>query len=209
MKRSDALAEIRGLSKPSKMPCFGYSLPASRCQVGGRLQAVAGSTCSGCYALKGFYGFPAVQTVLERRYRRVQRALANQVSRAKFVAAFKQLLANEDYFRWHDSGDLISVDHLALIAEIAHACPQTQFWLPTREYKIVDDYTGEIPANLVIRLSAHMVDKPAPSVGLPTSTVHTVTPIGTECEAYTRNNYCGNCRACWDPDVANVSYRKH
>src|SRR2546427_672055 len=39
-----------GLSKPSKMPEYGYSIPANRCQVGGRLQEIRGSVCHRCYA---------------------------------------------------------------------------------------------------------------------------------------------------------------
>ena len=51
-----------GLSKPSKMPGPAYNLPASQCITGAKLVNVKGSTCSGCYALKGNYiRFPAVQ----------------------------------------------------------------------------------------------------------------------------------------------------
>jgi len=193
------------------MPCYGYSLPASRCWVGSKLVTVAGSTCSGCYALKGFYPLPTVQAALERRYQRVVAALADPASRAAFVQAFVRLLARESYFRWHDSGDLMSVHHLELIAEVAALTPHVVHWLPTREYAIVSAYSGPRPANLTIRLSAHMVDAKPPTSTLPTSTVHTspATLVGVECEAYKRKNYCGSCRACWDPAVANVSYRKH
>ena len=44
-----------GLSKPSKMPGPAYNLPASQCITGAKLVNVKGSTCSGCYALKGNY----------------------------------------------------------------------------------------------------------------------------------------------------------
>jgi hypothetical protein len=32
---------------------------------------------------------------------------------------------------------------------------------------------------------------------------------GETCPSPAQNNQCGTCRACWDPNVANVAYRKH
>jgi hypothetical protein len=123
------------------------------------------------------------------------------------------------YFRWHDSGDIQSVEHLAKIVQIAWNCPTIRFWIPTREYGFVTEYMekfGELfPPNLTIRLSTHMVDSQNPPKigGLPTSTVHTKPermPLGTiQCEAYTREGKCGDCRVCWDSSVQNVSYPKH
>ena len=42
-----------GLSKPSKMPGYAYNLPAIHCKTGSKLAQVPGTTCHGCYALKG------------------------------------------------------------------------------------------------------------------------------------------------------------
>ena len=55
-----------GLSSPSKMPGYAYNLPAWECVTGVKLQAVAGSVCSGCYAMKGRYRFPNVKDALNR-----------------------------------------------------------------------------------------------------------------------------------------------
>src|SRR4051794_30403298 len=57
-----------GLSKPSKMPEYGYSIPATRCQVGGRLQEVRGSVCQRCYALTNRFKMPNVVEAMERRF---------------------------------------------------------------------------------------------------------------------------------------------
>ncbi len=57
----EAWAEVGGLSKPSKMPSYGYSLSAFKCKVGSKLREVLNSTCANCYALKGRYIFPNVQ----------------------------------------------------------------------------------------------------------------------------------------------------
>jgi hypothetical protein len=214
MTRAAMLDRVGGLSNPSKMPCHGYSIPAVRCFTGSKLREVPGSVCGSCYALKGRYVFPNVQQALERRYLKVTAALADAEARQEFVAAFVALLGRETYFRWHDSGDLQSVAHLKLIADIATATPHVKHWLPTREYRIVRDYqqtVGALPENLTVRVSAHMMDGKAPDLGLPVSTVHTgnVPATATECRAYTRGGHCGECRACWQPEVVQISYRKH
>lgn len=197
-----------GLSRPSKMPGPAYSLPAKECKMGSKLTKIAGTTCHNCYALKGRYSFPNVQNALYRRLESLKdplwvEAMVTQIKSSK-----------TKWFRWHDSGDVQSVSHLKLIAEVCRQCPDVTFWLPTREYAFVTGYMQKEakPKNLTIRLSAHKVDTAPPSgYGLPTSTVHTHghAPIGTECEAYKRENSCGPCRACWDVNVANVSYPKH
>ena len=124
------------------------------------------------------------------------------------------------YFRFHDSGDLQSVEHLEKLAEVCRRLPSTKFWLPTREYGIVKDWIAQgyiRPKNLVIRLSAHMINGPLPTklakeLGVLTSGVHThdFKPKAKICEANTRGNMCGpECRACWDARVPAISYPKH
>ena len=207
------------LSSPSKMPCHGYSIPATRCITGAKLHEIEGSTCAGCYALKGNYRFSNVKSALEKRFR--------SLKNPKWVDALTTLIlaTNNPFFRWHDSGDIQSIEHLKRIVEVCKRTPQVKHWLPTREYKLVMDYlkSGEtIPANLTIRFSAHMVDRAAPTgYGLPTSTVHTSDPsnplqvlnsIPTKthyCPAPKQSNTCGQCRACWDSTVSNVSYHIH
>lgn len=136
------------------------------------------------------------------------------------------------FFRWHDSGDLQGVWHLERIVEVCERTPEVRHWLPTREYGYVAKFRakgGEIPANLTIRLSAHMIDQ-APVLpedlrelldDLPVSTVSTVSLIHTgfqivegkgsvECRAVeARDNKCGECRACWDVRVRSVNYPQH
>jgi hypothetical protein len=123
------------------------------------------------------------------------------------------------YFRWNDSGDLQSVKHLENIAEVARQLPKVKFWLPTREYQIVKDWVasgGVRPRNLIIRLSAHIIDGPLPfklarELGMLVSGVHKrIIPTDAKiCDAKTRGNICGPCRACWDSRVRAVSYPHH
>jgi hypothetical protein len=70
---------------------------------------------------------------------------------------------------------------------------------------------GDFPANLVVRVSAAMVDSKAPEGYTNTSTVHTSDMVanGVECKAYLNSNKCGACRLCWDKSVDNVSYKLH
>lgn len=208
--KGEAVSYVGGLSAPGKMPCPGYSLPASRCKVGSKLRKVAGSTCASCYACKGRYGFPNVQSALERRYKAIMTD--------HWVSAMVRAIGKQRYFRWHDSGDLDSVEHLRRICAIAEQTPDCRHWLPTREYQTVKRYIAEygpIPSNLAVRLSAHMIDGTAPAVSdgehrLPVSFVHGKgsKARGTACPAPTQGNKCGDCRACWDRSV-DVSYHIH
>lgn len=203
---------VGGLSKPSKMPGHGYGLPARECVTGSKLREVTGSTCSGCYAMKGRYVFPNVQAAL---YRRLE-----SITRTHWVAAMAELITRtgDTYFRWHDSGDLQSVDHLARIVEVCNLTPNVRHWIPTREYRMVSDFVaggGEIPPNLTVRMSAHMLGGSVPTFPrLPMVTVSTVSidarPEGAHaCPAPTQGNECGDCRACWDRGVPLVDYHKH
>lgn len=209
-----ALAAVAGLSKPSKMPCRGWSIPAVHCKVGAKLRKIVGSICFKCYALKGMYMFPKVRACLERRFNILMRALSDDVARTEFRAAFVRLLRDETLFRWLDSGDIQNVAHLWLIVDIANDNPHVRFWLPTRERDIVRKFAQSgiaIPPNLTIRISAPMIDgAPLGLDGFPTSTVHkNEKPHGEVCLAYTRGGYCADCRLCWDPNVKNVSYPVH
>ncbi len=210
-KTGELEAYIGGLSKPSKMPGYAYSLPARECLAGSRLREVEGSTCSGCYAMKGRYNFPNVQRALYRRLDSLQRKLWADVV-AELITRKQQT-----HFRWHDSGDLQSVDHLAAIVRVCELTPDVRHWLPTREYRIVRDYLATndgFPPNLNVRLSAHMVGGAIPTFpGLPV-TVSSVTagdpPAGSHrCPAPHQNNSCGDCRACWDQNVRLVDYALH
>jgi len=210
MSLSEAQDVTYSLSKPSKMPGFGYSIPAIACMVGSLLREVEGSTCAGCYAMKGRYRWPTVEAALNKRLESLDdprwvEAMVTQLS-TETVRATK-------YFRWHDSGDLKSFEHLVKIVEVANATPWMKHWLPTREYGIVKEYLerhGAIPDNLVIRLSAQMVDGPPPSWWPWTSGVQHKKPVrGYPCPAQHQDNKCGECRACWSRRIKHVDYHKH
>ena len=109
MLKKEATAITGGLSKPSKMPGPAHNLPAWNCITGGKLQAVKGSVCAGCYAMKGRYRFKNVRAALDRRLQ----ALTDP----RWVDAMTALITGEPWFRWHDSGDIQSAQHLKNIFE--------------------------------------------------------------------------------------------
>ena len=188
-----------GLSKPSKMPGPAFNLPASRCITGAKLVKIPGSVCHGCYALKGRYRFNNVQKALERR----RQALTSP----QWIDAMTVLITGHEFFRWHDSGDLQSLEHLKNIFEVCKRTPKTRHWLPTREAQILKQVTPEeVPKNLIIRFSSHMIDQGPVKAWPWTSTV--VTQDKT-CPAAEQDNTCGSCRACWNRDVKNIAYGKH
>ena len=207
----EAWAEVGGLSKPSKMPSYGYSLSAFKCKVGSKLRKVLNSTCANCYALKGRYIFPNVQEALDRRMDKLE-------NNPKWVDAMIYLIQHyctkTKVFRGHDSGDLQSVQHLINIVNIAECTPNVKHWLPTREVGIVQEYKklfGDFPSNLVVRISATMVNGVPHKFHEHSSTVATSNDlaIGHLCPAPKQDNKCGDCRACWDTNIKNVTYLEH
>ncbi len=207
--RSKAAAiKITGsLGKPSKMPGLSYGISATLCKIGSALAKVKGSTCENCYALKANYAYPSVKAAHEKRRAGIEDP--------QWADAMVYLIGSsgETYFRWHDSGDLQHLQHLINIVKIAEALPAVSFWLPTREKALVNSYLrsfGAFPSNLVVRVSAAMVDSAAPADYDHTSTVHNAAaPVGFACPASKQGNKCMNCRACWNRDIKNVSYLQH
>lgn len=221
--KTAALAGARthcgGLGAPSKMPGYAYGLSTSVCRTGARLRAVEGSTCAGCYAHeRGHYRHDTVALAHAARLASIERDLPTW--RDRMVEVFRALEpltpASERFFRWHDSGDIVSLEHLRAIVAIARACPGWRFWLPTKEYADVSAFkrTGEtLPENLTVRVSAPMTDQRlAPRFG-PSSGVYTTGAApaddGHVCPAPLQGNACRECRACWDSSVPMIWYHKH
>ena len=212
-----AMKEVEGLSEPSKMPGYSYNLPAQECNVGSKLIKIIGSVCADCYALKGRYRFPNVK---DAQYRRLHSMLTNP----KWVSALAFLInwyaKKIKYFRWHDSGDLQSLDHLKKIVKICKLTPTVKHWLPTRELQLIRQYKrecGEFPDNLTVRVSAAMVDgKPLKGFENTSTVVKSIQRSEYKtnkdfviCPSSLQDNKCKDCRACWDKEVSNVAYIIH
>jgi len=199
MLKKEAKKITGGLSKPSKMPGPAYNLPAWACKTGAKLRKVPGSPCYGCYAFKGRYNFSNVQLALKRRLEALESPL--------WVEAMVTLIKGQEFFRWHDSGDIQSEQHLKNIFEVCKLTPETKHWLPTQEREYLKDPEA-VPANLIIRLSGSKIDGPSPKAWPWTSSVVTSSEART-CPAPEQGNSCGSCRACWDKSTPNVAYGKH
>jgi hypothetical protein len=136
-----------GLRKPSKMPEYASNQPADECNVGRCLQEIRGSVCQRCYALTNRYKHANVQSAMQRRFQAIFRP--NWTPTMALTTGKKDM----EHFRWHDSGDLCSAEHLLNIGTIEKYTPDTQHWLPTREYEVVRAVLREIlefQENLVI-----------------------------------------------------------
>ena len=196
MLKKEASKITGGLSAPGKMPEGSYNLPATACQTGQLLAKVKGTPCSDCYALKGRYRFPNVKDALDRRLK--------SLTHPRWVEAMAVLIKGKKHFRWHDSGDIQSVDHLKKIFEVCLKTPATLHWLPTQERKYLP--LGSYPKNLVIRLSNA---KNNTTPGQAWTHWSTVVDSGGDCPASKQDNKCGTCRRCWSREVKHVTYPIH
>lgn len=196
---------IHSLSKTTKMNCFSYGFSASHCITGSTLMKKNNSVCSSCYACKGSYQYPSYEQASNKRL--------EAFNNPKFVDAMVKVLENKKtkYFRWFDSGDLLSLEMLNKIIEIANRLPDFKFWLPTKEIRFIKAINPEtIPANLIVRLSSYFVDQEPLDKFSHTSTVKRQGQVfGFECKSKYQNNKCLDCRACWNKSIANISYNYH
>ena len=201
MLKKEAKEITGGLSAPSKMPGPAYNLPATECITGAKLVKIPGSVCAGCYALKGRYRFKNVQAALRRRLQALQDP--------RWVDAMVTLIKDQDWFRWHDSGDIQSLKHLENIFLVCKQTPKTRHWMPTREAQFLKDIDpATVPPNLIIRMSSHMIGQ-GPVKQWPWPSTVSTAPEARTCPAPDQGNECGSCRACWDRSTPNVCYGKH
>lgn len=224
------------LGFPSKMPGTSYGLPASACILGAKLAKIPGTPCATCYAFKDQMSWPNAQKAQHRRLASLShpqwvdgmvallsKAHANPTLRIDlglrpgpklWREGTRFRLNDMGYHRWHDSGDLQSVDHLRKICEVCTFTPKIRHWLPTQELSMVRQYLregGAIPANLVIRVSSIRVNDTRTRNWPLTSSVFSdeAAAMGYPCPARHQGHRCMDCRACWSPDVAHVSYEVH
>lgn len=226
----------------TKMPSTTFAISAKACGVGSKLVKVEGSTCSRCYALKLQNLRPSVNKGWTDNLNKAVKLINDNPNLWAKMQAFQILRGCKklgiSFHRWFDSGDLQSVAMLRAIVLCAELTPEISHWLPTREAMIVKEYRkqyGPEPENIVIRVSATMINDKPISGHNNTSTVHKKGEKihGKECLAYRTNKdskvvdldvfeamtkaekkdqdfgHCGDCRACWSKDVSNISYKLH
>jgi hypothetical protein len=201
----------------SKMPSTSFALTVDQCNVGRKLAQIPGSTCHKCYAAAIEKRYPSAHQGWTNNYFKATRLIKDNPMQWAKAMAFQILRAIEKngipYHRWFDSGDIADLDMLKAIVLVCELTPHIHHWLPTREAAVVKAFLRErdLPTNLVLRISATMVDDKPIKGHAHTSTVHSKgrPHVGEACEARTRANQCGPCRACWNPSVPNISYPLH
>ena len=210
MKKKQLEKRIGTLSNPSKMPSYAWGISAKQCITGSILAEKDGTICNKCYALGGHYLFPVVINAHKKRLDAVKLPEWVDYMAELLTLKYKRLAKSRLFHRWFDSGDLQSHEHLMKIFEVCELTPHINYWLATREYKIISKIKYEdIPKNLVVRASGIKIDGQPPKFWKWTSTVHTKKPIGHECPAYKQDGECGSCRSCWSRSVKQVSYKEH
>ena len=197
MKVKEAATITGSMTRTSKMPGLSYSLPAWECKTGSKLRLVPDSVCSMCYALKNNYvRYPAIKAAQYVRLKSLQDS--------RWIEAMTAQVKRSEYFRWHDAGDVQSLDHLKKIYEVCRQTPDTKHWMPTREAWIKDHLASK-PDNLVIRFSPPMIGQRNDT--WPNSSM--VVEKDASCPAPSQGGKCGDCRQCWDASIKTVSYGKH
>ena len=214
-----ALDIVGGISFPEKMPIPSTGLPIKNCRTGKILRAMKKdkkgrvTVCSNCYAGKGSYVQYAYNVLPAQERRLVAIDNPRWVDAFVYILKHSKKILQEKVFRWHDSGDIQSPDHLDKIVQIARQTPEIRHWLPTKEAKDVRNYPGRIPKNLVIRLSGTFVDGPPPKyrhTSVATSDVSKVTCFASLPKEHpNKQKGCQSCRQCWDATVNNVAYFNH
>ncbi len=209
------------LGHASKMPTKTWGISAKDCITGSKLSKILGSICAKCFAMRGNYLYNNVNQCHQRRL--------DGISHPEWVDSMVYLMIHHSLglFRWFDSGDLQSVEHLQKIVEIAKRLPQVKFWLPTQERGFITKFlkTNTIPSNLIIRISNQFINSSEPKTKLLSTTSSVLTKpffvkakenksvvrcmskaLPKEHPAYGK---CGTCRACWNKDVKHIYYLQH
>lgn len=225
------------LSNPGKMPCKSWSLQAfNTCP--GALTSVKLTNdlysgylkdwvdfykskvfkkenqvpvCKGCYAQFGNYHFKPVIALREHNQKDWQKP--------DWVIQMVDLIKDDRYFRWFDSGDIYCVELAKKILQVCKKTPDTKHWIPTRSYKIksiakVLNELQNLP-NVVVRISGDLIDKEILFfLGHTSSVISDKYDPATGkgylvCQAKNRAGKCANCRACWNKEVNHVYYPIH
>lgn len=102
------------------------------------------ATCGKCYSLKSWRQYPSVRESWSFNLDSVKN---DSDSFFQAVSDFVKISNNNEFFRWHSSGDIIDTQYLEGMKKVALENPSTQFLAFTKNQEI--DITNP-PSNLVI-----------------------------------------------------------
>lgn len=193
----------KGNSKMGSIPSF--SLPS-----GVTCSKQACATClHDCYYRRHVERFPKV-----REYGKMNlEACKNSLKEVeKYLNWYFDSPTSPRLFRIHVGGDFFNAEYFAMWVRVIAAHPETQFLAFTKQFDVVSEYSGTIPANFSLVLSAW------PGMDIPDE-LQTRFPIawmqdGSEWrvpyDAVECNGNCAECGAkCWALDGYDVVFHKH
>lgn len=218
-----AAARLQGLihlafSYTSKMPCRSYSNQAGIDCVGSRERNPETGdmevlpSCIACFAKSGHYRYESTKAV--RQFN------SQEWRHPDFVEAMVKELLRDLYFRWFDSGDINHIGMARKLYLVMLYSPHCQFWLPTQTHRVAKfvpilEAMNRLP-NCTVRYSSGSVMGDTLETTVPQSIIYKevseIPATATVCNAYHHTNStptCGDCRACWDPEVSIVAYHGH
>ena len=103
---------IGGYTVTSKMPTISYSISAKDCITGSKLRKIENSVCSDCYALKGNYVRYA-KNIEKAQNKRLKAIFSKDWTNAMiYIMNHQKQVIKSGLFRWHDSGDLQSMEQV-------------------------------------------------------------------------------------------------
>ena len=167
---------------------LNLSMPTSVCR--------ADAPCrKGCYARSGTFCYKNVQNCY------LNNLNAFLESPERFKTEILKQLPIIGVFRWHTSGDIVNMEYLEIMVEIARKATDIRFLCFTKKYELVNKYleTHEIPSNLKMVFSgwkglvitnpnnlpiAWMYDHKDPDERIPQ-------------DALPCNGGCVQCMVCW------------
>lgn len=215
----EAIAYGKVSTANTKMGTTSYAISTDYCQTGGKLKEVSGSACASCYAVRLEKIRPTVYKGWRDNFLKWREAVRTPEGTINWTEAlaFQISRYNTDgYHRWFDAGDLYNATMLSQIIQVCILTPDIEHWLPTQELTVVNKVLDVVvkPDNLCIRVSDTMTGREQRRYANSSSVFNKKEIVNVPydtvvCEASSRGNKCGPCKACWSTDVARIVYPKH
>ena len=200
--------ELINFSKVSKLDGIrSWSLPALSSCPGAVENGEIVDACRHCYARQGRYKF---SNVLDPRKRNMQGWKSDD-----WVNQMVKKLDNDRWFRWFDSGDIVSVKLAAKIYDVCKATYWCNHWIPTRSHKNdkilpVLEQLSDLN-NVCVRYSSDSVSGDFDDIH--GSTIYSddekLHEDVQKCRVSGKPKACNGCRMCWDKGVKIIGYQLH
>jgi len=209
------------LSNPSKLNSQAFPLPVNDEVCIGRKDKDTGellAKCSKCYAdNRGFYAMPDTIRVRVDNLNIIKENIEVFI----FFMIGKLNRKKNKEFRWFDSGDIFSIEFLKALIEICQKTPNTIHWIPTttwnypdKEFLALLQVLQALP-NVRLRASneGSIPTLPKGLYPLQSVVVKEIKEKSTKelfyCPASKQSGKCGNCNACYNPNISTIAYLEH